>query len=589
MKNIKFIIIAALIVSTFSCSDEFLERKDLYRKSTESYYRTEKDMGEALTGAYSVLPVAKGETNPVLLSMILSDDVLGGGDGAGDAYIRLVDKFQDNSKQDVFSPIWERYYQGIFRVNSIIDNAGNAEYDNPDNLSRDLGEAYFLRAYFYFNLSKFFGKVPLIITPLSGNEPRAEVEKTYAQIASDLKMASEMLPSTPLASMDPARDGHATKWAAESLMGRVFLFYTGTYNKTELPLVEGGAISKADAIKYLEDVRDNSGHSLVPKFPNLWAYSATGLKTEIVGPDGSTVPANKFVSDGGYEWTADTDSDTETIFAYKFNTFASEKPVGYPRANQVVLFCGIRTTAGSSVPHGTGWGYGTVHPNLWDSFDDADIRKHGSMFNVEDDESAALEGTVAANFQANKLKYDGYSVTGVFNKKWMPVHEQTEATFDETRDKWTFKNEHLWVLRGFIFENPTQFCFLRPMPILRYADVLLMHSELTGDVTGINEVRDRAGLGAAADVSTATILNERRHELAFEGQRYWDLMRTGELENAFNTLNASNVKVADGTAVDGEFYKDEYKVDFRMDRMHVQLPESQVALSNGVLEQNPGW
>jgi hypothetical protein len=67
--------------------------------------------------------------------------------------------------------------------------------------------------------------------------------------------------------------GHATKWAAEALMARVFLFYTGFYSKSELPLAEGGSVSKTEVVAWLEDCIKNSGHELVADFRNLWAYT----------------------------------------------------------------------------------------------------------------------------------------------------------------------------------------------------------------------------------------------------------------------------------------------------------------------------
>ena len=225
MKKIKIILVLILTVSIFSCSDEFLEQKDLFSANSQTYYRNAKDIGEALTGAYSVLPVEKGETFPTLTAMVLSDDVLGGGDGAGDGWIIPVDQFERNAREDLFEPLWRRYYEGILRVNTVIEKIDEAEYDDEEQAKQDLGEAHFLRAYMYFTLAEFFGTVPLITTAVSGNEPRAEVDVLFAQIASDMKLAVELMPSTSSDNLDRNRDGHATKWAAESMIGRIWLYY----------------------------------------------------------------------------------------------------------------------------------------------------------------------------------------------------------------------------------------------------------------------------------------------------------------------------------------------------------------------------
>ncbi|MDA3893422.1 MAG: RagB/SusD family nutrient uptake outer membrane protein [Salinivirgaceae bacterium] len=593
MNKIKIILLLTFSVSIFSCSDEFLEQKDLFSVSSQSYYRNAKDIGEALTGAYSVLPVEKGETFPTLTAMVLSDDVLGGGDGAGDSWIRPVDKFEKNAREDLFGPLWRRYYEGILRVNSIIENIDQAVYDDEEQAKQDLGEAHFLRGYMYFTLAQFFGKVPLITTSVSGNEPRAEVDVLFAQIASDMKLAAELMPATSSNKLDPNREGHATKWAAESMIGRIWLYYTGTYEKEELPLVEEGSITKANAIAYIEDVINNSGHRLISDFPNLWAYTATGLKEEtlLIIPDEDTVSvkSNAFKDAGRdgtgttpYEWIYDTNDEynPESVFALNFNTFGGNPIEDLPRSNHMILYCGLRTALGAvaAAPHANGWGWCTVHRALWDDFEDGDIRKYGSMFNVEDPTSAAYEGTVAPIFQAAKPKYDGFNVTGVFNKKYMPLQQQSDDNPGQF--------EALWIARGYSFAGG-DFVNIRDLMLIRFADVLLMHSELTATADGMTLVRERAGLDPIAYTLPA-LKSERRHELAFEGLRYFDLVRWGDCESAFAALGT--IKVADGGFGDDGSYPDDYAVTgWSEDKKFLPIPESQVRLSDGVLEQNPGW
>ena len=597
MKKINITVLLSVVVSMFSCSDDFLEQKDLYRISNESYFKNEKEIGEALTGIYSVLAVEKGHTFPILIANVLSDDMLGGGDGSGDSWIRPVDKFEKNAKEDNFEPLWRRYYQGIFRANSILESFEQAEYTNESQRNQDLGEVYFLRGYMYFTLAQFFGTVPLITTTLSGNEPRADVHFLFAQIASDMKMAAELIPNNKITDELDPREGHATKWAAESMMGRIWLFYTGTYNKTELPLVEGGSISKADVVAYIEDVINNSGHRMISDFPNLWAYTATGLSdsTRLVTSDYDKnqlpiimVPTNAFKAAGRdgtgttpYSWIDDSGSaNPESVFALNFNTFGSEVPASLPRSNHMVLYNGIR--AGNGAPHGVGWGFCTVHPAIWNDFEEGDIRKYGSMFNVEDPISAALEGTTAAKFQDNKTTYDGYQVTGVFNKKYMPVQQQSgidNASFG------VFQN--MWVVRGYSFSDNIQHSNMQDLMLMRFADVLLMHSELTETADGMNQVRRRAGLSDIA-YSLDALKAERRHELAFEGLRYFDLIRWGDCKKAFDDLGT--IKVADGAFADDGSYPDDYAVtSWTEDKKFLQIPESQIRLSNGILTQNPGW
>lgn len=593
MKKIRIIVLLTLMFSILGCNDQFLEQKDLYKINNQSYFKNAKEIGEALTGIYSVLPVEKGHTFPVLIANVLSDEMLGGGDGSGDAWIMSVDKFEKNPRQDIFEPLWRRYYQGIFRANSILENFDKAVYDNEAQRNQDLGEAYFLRGYLYFTLAQFFGPVPLITTTLSDNVPRAEVDVLYAQIASDMKMAADLMPNTSFDNLDPQKEGHATKWAADAMIGRIWLFYTGTYAKTELPLVGGGTISKSDAIAYIEDVMKNSGYHMLANFPELWAYTAIGqrketwLVTKTIPKSPVTMVQSNPYTDAGkdgtgktpYQWIGDSGSpNPESIFMLKFNTFGAEDPASLPRSNHMVLYNGIRS--GSGVPHGIGWGFCTVHTRIWNDFENGDIRKYGSMFNVEDPTSASLEGTTAIKFQDDKSTYNGFQVTGVFNKKYMPVQEQVEGTNPDV-----FQN--LWQLRGYTFIS-YQHANLQDLMLIRYADVLLMHSELTGTVDGINQVRRRAGLNDIAAYSLDALKAERRHELAFEGLRYFDLIRWGDCKKAFDDLGT--IKVADGAfAPDGSYPNDYAVTEWTEDKKFIQIPESQIRLSAGVLIQNKGW
>src|SRR5690606_34632017 len=120
-----------------------------------------------------------------------------------------------------------------------------------------MGEVYFLRALYYFELSQLFGEVPLLTTSLVTNVPKASAEETYGVITEDLKTAIEIMPSSPYSSI---ASGHATKWAAQALLARVFLFYTGYYNQTELPLASGGAVTKTEVVRWLEECISDSGH-----------------------------------------------------------------------------------------------------------------------------------------------------------------------------------------------------------------------------------------------------------------------------------------------------------------------------------------
>jgi hypothetical protein len=125
---------------------------------------------------------------------------------------------------------------------------------------------------------------------------------------------------------------------------------------------------------------------------------------------------------------------------------------------------------------------------------------------------------------------------------------------------------------------------------IRFADVLLMHSELTGDATGLNRVRARSGLAPVA-CNLENIKNERRFELAFESIRYWDLLRWSgpSLEEAGNALNKQTGFDLINAAVVVPMVKFDYKARLQATQGYWPIPQTEIDLSNGVLEQNPGW
>ena len=150
-------------------------------------------------------------------------------------------------------------------------------WSSESERNRLFGESYFLRAMAYYELAQVFGGVPLRTTLESTNLPRASVDEIYTQIAADLKNAIEMMPAK-IYPKGSDMTGHATKYAAEAMMARVFLFYTGRYEKNELP----NGTTKEEVISWIDDCVNNSGHKLVSDQRNIWAYTndATEDNTE---------------------------------------------------------------------------------------------------------------------------------------------------------------------------------------------------------------------------------------------------------------------------------------------------------------------
>ena len=122
--------------------------------------------------------------------------------------------------------------------------------------------------------------------------------------------------------------------------------------------------------------------------------------------------------------------------------------------------------------------------------------------------------------------------------------------------------------------------------LINLADVLLMHSELPATTTGINKVRNRAGLSSLSGYSLEALKKERRYEFALEGLRWWDLMRWGDV---LNVVPAKQEGVKIWVLGKEQQYSSNFTARFNKTKGFFPIPESQVVLSEGVLEQNPGW
>ncbi|MCX2679276.1 RagB/SusD family nutrient uptake outer membrane protein [Galbibacter sp. EGI 63066] len=570
MKKLIYSITVAALILSVSCSEEFLETDNLYEKSLNNFYRTPDDIEEAMSGVYSALYTAGVHSDEAVAANLLSDMMLGGG-GPDDRSAKNVDGFKD-PEEDTYKDLWVETYNGINRCNAILEKVEEADFseffineDEAETFKQEtIGEAYFMRGFFYYRAAKFFGGMPIIPTVDAPRDvPRASYSETFAQIAADFKTAIELLPSTPFPSIPTARYGHANKWVAQAYMARIFLFYTGYMTNIEgqatsdLPLPEGGSINKSQVLAYLNDCINNSGYGLVDDFRNLWPYSYVNTSAgEVVLPWAET-EGLMWAGQDGLTPTFGT-GNNEFMFVQRYST--TNWDWGQQYNNRAPLFFGIRDNP-NLMPFGQGWGWGSVNPTLWNQWDDADLRKQGSILQQGDPE----QGTDA--WELDKGDHE----TGLVNKKYITIKHDDPDGQDGVQGMFYFLYDmnnadmQLWAAQDYVY--------------MRFADVLLMHSEISETSDGMNAVRNRAGLGAIG-YSLEALKEERMHELAFEGLRWFDLVRWGDVEDAFgNQIDVRNSGV-DAT----------YSVQYRSETKGlVPVPESEIRLSNGVYEQNPGW
>lgn len=538
--------------------DNLLDTDNLVKKDSSNYPGNPKEAQEALTGCYLILAQINPSENPLMVYELLSDDRFGGA-GDGDNRAHALNRLQKDD-ENMFSDFWKQYYAGIFRCNLLLESLDNvAGWKSDDDKDQVLGEVYYLRAYFYFEMCRMFGTVPLLTSTAPVNYPRADADKLFAQIASDLKAAIETLPDAKFGSSQAPALGHATKWAAEALMGRVFLFYTGYYNKPDLPLTDGGSIAKAEVIAWLDDCIGNSGHNLLMSdFRNLWPYS-----NELTKPDYAYSVGNNL------SWVGETGANVETIFAIKFSSIASWSTNTY-YANHMPTYFGLRAQNNydDCFPYGLGWGVGTVSPELWDAWqirEPNDIRRAGSILNANDP---------VENVTLNSGDNMDMEVTGYWQKKYMPINAKTSGgTVNYSVPMYGCVND--------VQLNNTQ-----DVVVIRFADVLLMSAELKQDAANINLVRARVGLPSIGGYTDDALRYERRFELAFEGHRYHDLLRWGIAGQMLGKQN--NIDIYNrGVMVKSNFGDLAKRISDTGGFM--PIPQTQIDLSGNVLVQTPGW
>lgn len=216
--NNSFIVLSVFACTLFTGCEKFLNVNPPFTQDAENYFETPDDYEKALTGAYDLL---QSTFMNVWISEIASDNTIAGGESVNDTQgLHQIDDMTHGGVNNELRSVMRWMYAGITRANFIMENKDNIDFTGKDKI---IAEAKFLRAFYYFELIKFFGDVPLIIDKRIGAEevtqisrsPKAEV---YAQIEADLTSA---IPELDLISLIK---GRASKGAAQSLLGKVYLY-----------------------------------------------------------------------------------------------------------------------------------------------------------------------------------------------------------------------------------------------------------------------------------------------------------------------------------------------------------------------------
>ena len=574
---------------------------------------------EALnTATYSIMNTMGGgdadTQNPFYWWEVMSDNCYGSG-GLQDNKVKAMHHLVEMNVNQ-YEQTFVLLYGGINRANNQIETIDNVDWKgNTAKRNQLLGEGYFMRGLYTLWLTQLYGDVPLITSTTITEEMKAEADAEtaiYPQILSDL-VSGKTLMGTEKSS------GHANKYVAEAFIARAYMFWAGFYKKVgelatgsapAIDLIEqegcpGGSLSQADVVNGLKDIVGSGAYKLLEDYRSLWQYSNSLLWKEAQDEEAHSYA---FIKDMKEENCFDKpgmgNGNDEELFQIQFMN-ASRWGIGgdtsggtysTPRmyCNYLSCWWGLRVNGNNgnrdfTYPFMQGWGQGTPSCNIWDDWtiaeqtsaidaEKGDIRKLGSMIDCETEFGGKY------SYVKDDCEESGYAC-----KKWCGV--TLDALTGDT-PWWHAVNPDF---KGTL-DNPMQGEHFEDFYLMRYADVLLMLTELTGDASFMNQVQARAGV-KQTPYSLKAVQDERRWEFAFEGIRFNDMRRWSGKDGGESCYAAKALQAQAGKQV---IVKGTIKVAMKHMTCSwakryadtdgfLSKPQSQITLMNGNLKQNKGW
>jgi len=613
----KYILSLAVLsaATVFTSCNDMLDTDPRVTEMTAATFPGKPADVEALNAAtYSIMNTLGGGdqsqllNNPFYWWSLMSDDNYGSG-GLQDFVAKCLHHLT-MADANQYEYDWNLLYGGVSRANTQIETIDNVPWTNEEKAQRDqlLGEAFFMRGLYTMWLSQMYGDIPLITSTTIDAESyiQRDAEKyVYAQIIADFVSAKTLMKAERANG-----SGHADKYCAEAFLARAYMFWAGFYKATK-ELANGGpaielinikdepisqeglkvnSVSKEDVVAGLKDIIDNGGYKLCDDFRSLWQYSNSKLYDE-----------------GLYEYILDMDrnncfdmpgmgnGNTEELFQIQFMNASSWNIGGYynnPRmySNYLSCFWGLRNGASNqngmrskTYPFNQGWGQGTPSCNIWDDWDDADMRKRASLIDLNDTKEVK-----EYTYEKDDCEESGYSVKKYANVNLM-ANDADNHTWWEQCEGYKSPGSLGNSQQGDHFED---------FYLMRYSDVLLMMTELTGVASYMNQVQKRAGV-AETGYSLKNVMDERRWEFAFEGLRFNDLRRWTGKGCSNGTYAPDALQAQEGKQIVCLGQKDKkipmhhmtcsWTERYKATDGFLPKPQNQISLHSGGLIQNDGW
>ncbi|MDR1980587.1 MAG: RagB/SusD family nutrient uptake outer membrane protein [Tannerellaceae bacterium] len=267
MKNI-YLVFITLSLALFSCSD--LDLVPLSNLGGSNFPATDED---GITLVNAIYQPNVGISTALGYFVDLTSELEANGESYNSGG-NLLSVMQWEPSNSYVNSVWTALYNGITRANDAVDKIGVSETISPSLKTRLVGEAKFLRAYYYFYAVQFWGEVPLVLHNIDGaNTTRAAVDDVYTQIIQDLQDAVQALPT--VGEQAAADRGRATQGAAYAYLSKVYLVWGQTSEKS------GSTIQKdryRESVNYANLV---TGYSLEENFLDNWSNSNRNGKESI--------------------------------------------------------------------------------------------------------------------------------------------------------------------------------------------------------------------------------------------------------------------------------------------------------------------
>lgn len=556
-KLIYSLAVLAGISLTTSCND-FLTEDVRGSENLETYFSTPEEVETYVGGCY--YQIAKGGGwwqiyNTWLISDMTTDDLWDGNTSQDDGYQDVTHFMPNGYTNGILQNFWGARYQGITTCNLGLERIPNVNMD--ENLKkRRLAEVRFLRAFFYFDLVRNFGGVPIMTeyANTGAGVERSSQEECYKFIEDELKLA---IPDLPERSQLAAADlGRATKGAALGILGKAQLYQA----------------KWAEAKATLKEIIDSGEYRLLANFGDVWSINHNNSEESLF----------------------------EVQQAYGGDT--------YSLGGSLTVVTGCRNGVGD------GWSWGQPTSDLENAFIAAGDTERLKWTIIK-----TMCTEIAGENQFSKFVQNNSNVCGIGDakyKEYMSTFGWTSTDYYRGYIIDPAQHKSARIIRKYFvpLEDRPEIYNIDKIPlnhrVLRYADVLLMYAEAcaeTGDNSqaqwALNMVRNRVNLPDVTSTGTElrdAIRAERRLELAHEQCRLYDLRRwdcSNGKKMMCNVMGPDGSFVKYNTGENADMYEKWNQIEpsdkgirFREDRdLLYPIPNYEVEHSNGAIKQNPGW